>query len=210
MTDTPLVTCIMPTKDRPDWVKQSIKLFEEQTYPNRQLIRLKSIAGFMPLWAGIATPERAKRLVEEHLTNPKEFWLQYPIATYAATEPDFYEGRKKNECNWQGPCWVPTNYMVMHGLLRYGYKDVARDLAYRTLEMALDKNSTTREFYDSDTGKGNGMNPFWGWSSLAYVMALEVELNYNPTDSQTQIVPWLTHDLGVTPPQPSFAPTPSK
>ena len=38
MTDTPLVTCIMPTKDRPDWVKQSIKLFEEQTYPNRQLL----------------------------------------------------------------------------------------------------------------------------------------------------------------------------
>ena len=35
-------------------------------------IRIKSIAGFLPLWAGIATPERAKRLVQEHLTNEKE------------------------------------------------------------------------------------------------------------------------------------------
>jgi len=174
-----------------------------------EAIRVKSVVGFLPMWAGIATPERAKRLVKEHLTNPKEFWLQYPIATYAATEPDFYQGRKGKECNWQGTCWIPTNYMVMHGLLRYGYKDLARDLANRTFAMALEKNSTTREFYDSDTGKGNGMNPFWGWSSLAYVMPLEVDLNYNPTDERAQIVPWLSRDLGIKPPEPPPA-TPRK
>ena len=56
--------------------------------------------------------------------------------------------------------------MVFHGLLRYGFKNVARDLAYRTFKMALDENPMTREYYDSDTGKGNGMNPFWGCSSL--------------------------------------------
>ena len=164
-------------------------------------IRIKSIAGFLPLWAGIATPERAKRLVQEHLTNEKEFWMPYPVATYAATEPDFYVGSRHGECNWQGTTWVPTNYMVMHGLLRYGFKDTARDLAYRTFRMALDVNPTTREFYDSDTGRGNGMNPFWGWSSLAYVMPLEVEAGYDPMDNATTIQPWLTRDFGIESPK---------
>lgn len=164
-------------------------------------IRIKSVVGFLPMWAGIATPERAKRLVLEHLTNEKEFWLKYPVAAYAATEPDYYQGSKTGECNWQGTSWIPTDYIVMHGLLRYGFKKVARDLAYRTFKMALDENPTTREFYDADIGKGNGMNPFWGWSSLAYVMPLEIELGYDPTEVQAKIQPWLARDFGVKVPQ---------
>ena len=70
-------------------------------------------------------------------------------------------------------------------------------MARRTFKMALDENGTTREFYDADTGKGNGMNPFWGWSSLACVMPLEVELGYDPTEIQTTIQSWLARDLGV-------------
>ena len=164
-------------------------------------IRIKSIAGLLPLWAGFAPPERARRLVLEHLTNEKEFWMKYPVATYAATEPDFYQGSKRGECNWQGTVWIPTNYMIMHGLLRYGFKDVARDLAYRTFQMALHENPTTREYYDSDTGSGNGQSPFWGWSSLAYVMPLEVELGYDPTENTTAIEPWLRRDFGIQEPR---------
>ena len=162
-----------------------------------KLNRVKSVAGFTPLWAGIASPEQARRLVMEHLANEKEFWLKYPVASYAATEPDFYEGRHGKECNWRGTAWIPTNYMIFHGLMRYGYKDLARDLAYRTFHMALDENPVTREYYDSDTGKGNGLNPFWGWSSLAYVMPLEYETGYDPTDIQSEIKPLLSSSLHV-------------
>jgi glycosyltransferase involved in cell wall biosynthesis len=35
---TPLVSCIMPTKNRRPWVVQSLKMFARQTYPNRELI----------------------------------------------------------------------------------------------------------------------------------------------------------------------------
>ena len=38
MSDQPLVTCIMPTKNRPAWVAQSVKYFARQTYSNRQLL----------------------------------------------------------------------------------------------------------------------------------------------------------------------------
>jgi len=160
-------------------------------------IHVKSVAGFFPLWAGVATPERARRLVREHLLNQNEFWLPYPAATYAMTEPDFYEGTTKGECNWRGNTWIPSNYMIFHGLLRYGYDKEARELADKTYEMALDKNSVTREYYDSQTGQGYGMNPFWGWSSLAYAMPLEYRLQYDPTDMAGQVRPILTESLGI-------------
>jgi hypothetical protein len=72
--------------------------------------------------------------------------------------------------------------MIFHGLLQYGYNDEAKKLTLRTLRLALVANPATREFYDSDTGKGNGMNPFWGRSSLAYVMPIDLASRYDPMD----------------------------
>ncbi len=160
-------------------------------------IHIKSVAGFFPLWAGVAPPARARRLVHDHLLNPKEFWLEYPVATYAKTEPDFYEGTTKGECNWRGNTWIPSNYMIFHGLLRYGYDQAAKELALKTLKLTLDTNPVTREYYNSDSGRGNGMNPFWGWSSLAYGMPLEYVLRYDPTDLQGKIRPIVRDVLGV-------------
>jgi len=37
-TALPLVSCIMPTKARPDWLPQAIRYFQKQDYPNRELI----------------------------------------------------------------------------------------------------------------------------------------------------------------------------
>jgi Mannosylglycerate hydrolase MGH1-like glycoside hydrolase domain len=159
-------------------------------------INIKSVAGFIPLWAGVASRVQASRLVKEHLLNPREFWMKYPIATYARSEPEFYEGSRSGECNWEGPSWIPTNYMVFHGLMQYGYTDVARQLATKTFEMALLENPVTREYYDSDTGKGNGMNPFWGWSSLAYVMPFDLIDDYNPMDLNAPARPLIRIEFG--------------
>jgi len=168
-----------------------------------QRIPVKSIVGFLPLWAGVASHEQARRLVHEHLLNTKEFWLKYPIATYSITEPDFYEdsdtgkGGNSGVCNWHGTTWIPTNYMIMHGLIDYGYREEARQLALKTFRMALDENQVTREYYNSDSGRGNGMNPFWGWSSLAYVMPLDFVDHYNPMDLSGRIRPLLRNDLDI-------------
>jgi len=161
-------------------------------------VRVKSVAGFCPLWAGVATSQRAKRLIYEHFLNPKEFWLRYPVASYAKTEADYYQGTRNGECNWRGPTWIPTNYMIFHGLLRYGYTEIAKQLALKPFRLVLDENPVTREYYDADTGKGNGMNPFWGWSALAYIMPLEYVTAYDPTDLSGAVEPLIRKDLGTT------------
>ena len=34
----PLVSCVMPTADRRQWVPQAIRNFQQQNYPNRELL----------------------------------------------------------------------------------------------------------------------------------------------------------------------------
>ena len=162
-----------------------------------QPVRVKSVAGFLPLWLGIAPAERAERLLREHLLNPQEFWLPYPVATWAKTEPDYYQNRTADECNWRGTTWIPTNYMVFHGLLRYGYRDAARELAGKTFRMVMAERRT-REYYNAENGCGMGLNPFWGWSALGYLMPLELEQDYDPTDlARTEFRPLAKELLGV-------------
>ncbi len=156
---------------------------------------VKSVSGFTPLWAQVASKQQAKRLVQ-HLTDTSEFWLQYPVPGYAKTEPDYYQGSSKGECNWKGSTWIPTNYMLCHGLVDYGYTSVAKALALKTFQLAIN-NTATREYYNAETGEGLGMNPFYGWSSIAYFLPLEMDMKYNPMDFRKKKIESLSTGIGI-------------
>ena len=138
-----------------------------------QLIKVKSVAGFMPLWAGIATEEQARELVFNQLLNPEEFWSNYPIPALAISEPGYSDKQLMSDlgCSWRANTWIPTNYMVYHGLKDYGYEDIATLLAVRTRQL-LD-NAGDREYYTSEEGLGVGLDPFWGWSLLGHFFMFE-------------------------------------
>jgi len=159
-------------------------------------VYVKSATNFMPLFAGAATPERAKRTIHEHLLNPDEFWLAYPVASYAKTEPDYYQG-SHNECNWRGSAWAPTNYMIFQGLRQYGYEAEARELATRLFNMALLKNPVLREYYNAETGEGLGQTRFWGFTALYYGMLLESILGYSASTLDHPVEPIVTRELGI-------------
>jgi neutral trehalase len=160
-------------------------------------VYVKSATNFMPLFAGAATPRRAKRMIHEHLLNPAEFWLTYPVASYAKTEPDYYQNPRNRECNWRGPTWAPTNYMIFQGLQHYGYHAEARELATRLFSMALLKNPVLREYYNAETGEGLGQTRFWGFTALYYGMTLESILGYDASTLTKSVEPIVTRELGV-------------
>jgi putative isomerase len=146
------------------------------------LVKVKSVAGFMPMFIGAASKKQAERLVKEHLLNENEFWTEFPVPAYSKTEPDYDQhAPTAGECNWRGTAWIPTNYMVFHGLMDYGYVDIAKTLASKSFTMVYKANNVTREYYNAETGAGFGLNPFWGWSTLAYFMPFEFVLEYNPS-----------------------------
>lgn len=87
--------------------------------------------------------------------------------------------------------------MIFHGLLHYGFKSIARELALRTFRMVVEENAVTREYYNAETGGGIGQTQFWGFSVLGYVMPLELELGYDPTDLDAPVKAVVSQQLGV-------------
>ena len=172
--------------------------YYDRNEKKNERVYVKSGAGFMPLFSGSATPARARRLVEEHLLNDKEFWTSYPVASYAKTEPDYYQGSHNKECNWRGSTWAPFNYMIFEGLRRYGFNDVARELAARLFEMAVVKNPVLREYYNAETGAGLGQTKFWGFTALYYVMPMEFALHYDASSLHAPSQAIIPQELGVT------------
>jgi hypothetical protein len=171
-------------------------MYYDRNEKTGKLVKVKSATCFTPLFAGAATPDRAKRMIHEHLLNEKEFWLAYPVASYAKTEPDYYQG-SHNECNWRGPSWAPTNYMIFHGLMRYGYEKEAQVLSARLLDMALKKNPVLREYYDAETGLGLGQTHFWGFTALYYGMRLEWQLRYDASSLDKPEEAIMTREMGL-------------
>jgi glycogen debranching enzyme len=108
----------------------------------------------------------ARRLVEEHLLNEREFWLPYPVPSVAATEPSF-DPENRAQTTWRGPTWVNTNWYLWQGLRQHGYVDVATELARRTVAMLA--RGGNREFFNPYTAEGEGAVDF-GWTTLVLDM----------------------------------------
>jgi glycogen debranching enzyme len=122
---------------------------------------------FMPLFAGLPSPEQARRLVEEHLLDPDEYApggdVNHRVTTTAKSEPT-WEARRY----WRGPVWVIMNWFIIEGLRRYGYDELAGDIRQDTL--GLIETSGFREYYDPRDGSGCGSTDF-SWSAA---LALEL------------------------------------
>jgi putative isomerase len=145
-----------------------------------QLVRIKTWTNLAPLWAGIATREQAQRMVQEHVLNPKEFWAAHGLRTLAADEP-LYNPRSGY---WRGPIWVISNYLVMHGLMNYGYDAPAQELAQKTIDLLVADLKATggmNENYGPETGAPLAGGHFVSWDLLAEHMAEEATLHTDPT-----------------------------
>jgi putative isomerase len=138
-----------------------------------------SPTNFYPLFAGIATPEQARRMVREHLVNPREFWGQFVIPTIARNDPAF-----PDQHYWRGNIWGPTNYMVYQGLNRYAFDTEALEFARRSYDLFMSDwraHSQSDENYHAWGGNGGG-DTHYTWGALLCLIALEQYIDENPWD----------------------------
>ena len=119
-------------------------------------IKIATWAIFSPMYAGILSQSEARTLVDDHLLNPHEFRPRYMIPTVSMREPSY-----DPEGFWRGSTWIGVNWFIFHGLMRYGYRDIAERLALSSAELI--ERSGYREYYHPDTGAGLGAQDFtWG------------------------------------------------
>ena len=125
---------------------------------SHKMIKVKSPAAFITLFAGIATKEQAEKIIK-HLFNPNEFWTKFPLPTVSADNPKY-----NPKDYWRGRSWINQVWFTYFGLKKYGFLDEARKLAQRVLDI-MSEGPTCNENYDSSTGKPLGAIDF-GWSTL--------------------------------------------
>ncbi len=114
--------------------------------PNGDFVRVKTPASFLPLFAGVASPERAKKLVEK-LQNKNLFWTELPLPSVAINEKSFSKDM------WRGGTWLNYNFLIYRGLVRYGYNKISGQLIKKTKKAVEDwyiKTGSIFEFYDPD------------------------------------------------------------
>jgi hypothetical protein len=107
------------------------------------------------------------RIANEHLLNPRCFWLDYPIPSTSACEATFVPGNDRYlwmDRYWRGPTWLFSTWFILRGLLRLGYEAESAHLADRTLAMI--RQSGFREYFNPNTGEGMGARNF-GVSTIA-------------------------------------------
>ncbi|MBI3740465.1 MAG: hypothetical protein HY257_01750 [Chloroflexi bacterium] len=169
-----------PTEEIEQWMQAGHKAFKEKLWNendalyydydvrNARVIRENTIAAFMPLYAGVAEDEPARRLVQNHLLDSAQYApdldnTKFRIPT-ASKSNRYFDPRGY----WRGPIWVNLNWFLIQGLTRYGYHDLARQIREDTL--ALVESAGFHEYFDPRTGVGYGTDKF-SWSA-AFVIDL--------------------------------------
>lgn len=148
------------------------KMFDKETgffYDTRiesgEFVKVMGAECWLPLWAGIATPEQAKQVVEKML-DPNKFNSTLPLGTLDTSHPRLRPTRGY----WRGPVWVDQVYFGITGMRNYGYNVEADYLMEKFIDNAqgLTSDGPIHENYNPLTGETLNCKNF-GWSSALII-----------------------------------------
>ena len=140
--------------------------------PDGSRAPVKTIAAYWALAAGVAGKKQAESLVR-WLEDPAAFKRIHRVPVCAASE----EGYDPRGGYWRGSVWAPTNTMVLYGLEKYGYHNLAREIALNHLDVVAqvwEDTGTIWENYppDSISSADSDKRDFVGWSGMGPIRYL--------------------------------------
>ena len=126
-------------------------------------VKVATIGSWMPLMAEVPTRAMTRQMAKAFMT---EHWqTPLPIPTVDRKDPRF-----DPHSYWRGDVWPAPNYQVACGFARHGYREIAAEIADKTIANAL-KNGIS-EHYDSITGKPLGV-PYLGMTCTVLTLMLD-------------------------------------
>jgi alpha,alpha-trehalase len=135
--------------------------------------RVVSLAAYYSLWAGLASHDKAKKMVK----NLRHFEHSGGLSvTDNMTITNHVPGTPPMQ--WAYPNgWAPLHFMVVKGLQRYGYHKDARRIAMKWLKTNLDWFNTHGDFLEKynvvqpDKPAAKGLYPpqvGFGWTNAIF------------------------------------------
>ncbi len=160
--------------------------------------RVLTPASFWALLAEAASPEQAARQVET-LLDPEKLGGEVPCPSVARNSPEYRpDGRY-----WRGGVWLPTSYMTMKAIGKYGRYDLAAELS----ERLVDRMAEVYETFTPHTiweayAPGTEALPaatrtpeklcrpdFCGWSALGPIsLLIENVLGFHEADAGSRLL----------------------
>ncbi|MBQ4110014.1 MAG: glycoside hydrolase [Clostridia bacterium] len=133
---------------------------------------VKTIGAYWTLLAGLVPEERKERFVA-HLNNEKEFKRAHRIPALSFDHPEY----KADGGYFCGGVWPQTNYMVLSGLRKCGYEELAYEIACNHVHNVTEVFSNTGAVYENYAPeKAEPGNPakagYVGWAGLGPVSVL--------------------------------------
>jgi hypothetical protein len=131
-------------------------------------LRTRSPVGFAPLYAGVPTPERARRMVERLVATGVTVGENggWAVASLSPDDPRF-----DPSLYWRGPVWPILNWFFYRGLTRYGFTDLAEELRKTIIDLC--RRAGFWEHYNPRTGRGHGGEQFAWTAALVLDLLLE-------------------------------------
>ena len=162
---------------------------ERNVFANRlwsgQFVRSLAPTSFYPLLAGAATPGQAQVLIDQYLLNPNKFGGEWWLPAVSRDDPAF-----NDNVYWRGRIWPPLNFLVYYGLKRYGYDEIASQLAdngYRLFSKAWQQRQCPENF---NAVSGIALDQpdtdsFYTWGALLpYLAVVDADVKSNPNPWQ--------------------------
>lgn len=146
-------------------------LYFDYDFKNKQQSNYPYATTFYPLWAGLASPEQAKKVV----ANLNSFEKPGGIVT----------SLRQTGVQWDYPYgWAPIQLIAIEGLYQYGFQQDANRISHKFLTMVLKnymRDKTIREKYDVVSGSsetdiqiGYKMNVIgFGWTNGVFLVLLK-------------------------------------
>ena len=160
-------------------------------------------ASFWPMLAEIPSEAQARRMTEFAL-RPDKLGGEVPWVTVSRDDPDF---DANDGWYWRGAMWLPTAYMGIKALEKYGFMEAADTTAEQVLSWMLCtwrdyEPHTIWECYSPtaptpSSNHGKRVRPdFCGWSALGPIsLFIENVLGFHDIDASSRTVRWdIRHD----------------
>lgn len=139
------------------WCKET-NFFYSRDLVAGTLSKVKTNAGFLPLYGQLASPEQAKLLAKE-----ANQWMDASPYAIASTDPR--ESKYEPQRYWRGPVWLHINWMIALGLKSYHFEQEANQVQNKT--NILFRKSKFFEYFNAETGEGCGGNDFSWTAAIA-------------------------------------------
>jgi alpha,alpha-trehalase len=166
--------------------------FYDYGYGFQRISHYFSLASYTPLWAGIATPEQAKRSLKHLKAFETPYGLTIGAERSLAKPIDLSKIQRRfhpaiediiKPKQWDYPnIWSPLEYLTVIGLLRYGFIEDAKRImsnSVNTHARLYRKYKTFFEKIDGKTGEPSvgykyAMQQGFGWTNAVFYRYINI------------------------------------